>query len=79
MKYCTAGRKGLKLALIADVSLGAIKEYSEMAPDLVAPPEGYDSVHGVRSTEWRYFNCQSNHVSSSNHFLVCTCVHCFVV
>lgn len=56
MKYCAPSKKGLRLALIAAVALGNIKEYTQIDSSLQAAPPGYDSCHGVRSTEWREVN-----------------------
>jgi poly [ADP-ribose] polymerase len=45
LKYSLPSKHGKRLALIAQVELGTIQDYFEMMPDLVKPPDGFDSVH----------------------------------
>ncbi|CAL1538041.1 unnamed protein product [Lymnaea stagnalis] len=52
VKYSSpSNSKGTRLLLINEVALGHSKEYLDYALDLVAPPGGYDSTHGV-SKQW---------------------------
>jgi poly [ADP-ribose] polymerase len=37
---------------LARVALGRVKEYRKITYGLSAPPEGYDSCHGVRGSEF---------------------------
>lgn len=48
--YTTPGRHKTRFMAIARVALGKMKEYTKITYGLNAPPEGYDSCHGVRST-----------------------------
>jgi poly [ADP-ribose] polymerase len=47
--YTTPGKKKTRLMAIARVALGKMKDYTKITYGLSAPPEGYDSCHGVRS------------------------------
>jgi poly [ADP-ribose] polymerase len=46
--YTTAGRNGTRLMSVARVALGKKKEFTRITYGLTAPPDGYDSCHGVR-------------------------------
>jgi predicted DNA-binding WGR domain protein len=48
--YTSPGRKGTRLMALARVGLGRMKEYRKITYGLTAPPDGYDSCHGVRNT-----------------------------
>ena len=43
--------KGTRLLLINEVSLGKCTDLYKFDTDLTAPPDGYNSTHGVRKTE----------------------------
>ena len=47
--YTTPGKKKTRLMAIARVALGKMKDYTKITYGLTAPPEGYDSCHGVRA------------------------------
>jgi poly [ADP-ribose] polymerase len=47
--YTTPGRKKTRLMAIARVALGRMKDYTKITYGLNAPPDGYDSCHGVRA------------------------------
>jgi poly [ADP-ribose] polymerase len=51
-QYASPGKKGTSFLTIARVALGKMKDYSKITYGLNAPPEGYDSCHGVRGTEF---------------------------
>ncbi|KAL4233481.1 Protein mono-ADP-ribosyltransferase parp4 [Mactra antiquata] len=52
IQYSTPSKtKGSRFMLVCDVALGRQKEMYERDYDLTSPPEGYDSVHGVKTTE----------------------------
>lgn len=46
--YTTPGKKKTRLMAIARVALGKMKDYTKITYGLNAPPEGYNSCHGVR-------------------------------
>lgn len=48
--YTTPGKKQTRFMAVARVALGKMKDYTKITYGLNAPPEGYDSTHGVRST-----------------------------
>lgn len=48
--YTTAGKKKTRLMAVTRVALGKMKDYTKITYGLNAPPEGFDSCHGVRST-----------------------------
>jgi poly [ADP-ribose] polymerase len=48
--YTTPGRQKTSFMAIARVALGKMKDYTKITYGLSAPPEGYDSCHGVRRT-----------------------------
>ncbi len=48
--YATSGRKKTKIIAITQVALGKMKDYTKITYGLNAPPDGYDSCHGVRAT-----------------------------
>ena len=50
--YTTPGKRGTRLMALARVALGRVKEYRKITYGLSAPPEGYDSCHGVRGSEF---------------------------
>ena len=37
--------------LLCDVALGEMFETDQSDPQITAPPDGYDSMHGVKATE----------------------------
>lgn len=47
--YTTPGKKKTSLMAIARVALGKMKDYTKITYGLTAPPDGYDSCHGVRA------------------------------
>jgi poly [ADP-ribose] polymerase len=46
--YTTPGKKKTRFMAVARVALGKMKEYYKITYGLSAPPDGYDSCHGVR-------------------------------
>lgn len=46
MGYAEAGERGTSFIAIADVSLGKMKEYTDITYGIKSPPKGYDSCHG---------------------------------
>ncbi|KAL9969636.1 hypothetical protein ACROYT_G021872 [Oculina patagonica] len=50
-KYSAPGSKGTRLMLVNEVALGNVKEFRKFSMDLTSPPSGYDSCHGLMSTE----------------------------
>jgi Poly(ADP-ribose) polymerase, regulatory domain./WGR domain./Poly(ADP-ribose) polymerase catalytic domain. len=50
--YAREGKKGTKLIAIANVALGKMKDYSKITYGLTKPPDGFDSCHGVRGTQF---------------------------
>lgn len=46
--YTTPGKKGTRFMAIARVALGKMKDYTKITYGLAAPPDGFDSCHGVR-------------------------------
>ena len=48
--YTSPGKKKTRFMTVASVALGKIKPYNKITYGLTAPPKGYDSCHGVRST-----------------------------
>lgn len=51
--YTTPGKKKTSLMAIARVALGKTKEYTKITYGLNAPPDGYNSCHGVRAKTLR--------------------------
>ncbi len=47
--YTTPGRHKTRLMAVARVGLGKMKDYNKITYGLNAPPEGYNSCHGVRN------------------------------
>jgi poly [ADP-ribose] polymerase len=47
--YTSPGRNGTRFMAVARVALGRVKQYTKITYGLTAPPEGYDSCHGVRA------------------------------
>jgi poly [ADP-ribose] polymerase len=47
--YTTPGKKKTCLMAIARVALGKMKDYTKITYGLTAPPDGYNSCHGVRA------------------------------
>ncbi|XP_063404028.1 uncharacterized protein LOC134687563 isoform X2 [Mytilus trossulus] len=43
--------KGTRMMLVSNVALGNCKDFTEYHKDLQGPPEGYESCHGVASSE----------------------------
>lgn len=50
--YAHPGKRGTRFIAIANVALGKMKDYSKITYGLTAPPDGYDSTHGVRGTQF---------------------------
>jgi poly [ADP-ribose] polymerase len=50
--YAHPGKKGSRFIAIANVALGKMKDYSKITYGLSAPPDGFDSTHGVRGTQF---------------------------
>ncbi|CAH3018315.1 unnamed protein product, partial [Porites evermanni] len=50
-KYSAAASNGTRLMLVNEVALGNIKELTKFSVDLTSAPTGFDSCHGVQSTE----------------------------
>jgi poly [ADP-ribose] polymerase len=48
--YTTAGKKKTRFLAINRVGLGKAKQYTKITYGLDAPPAGFDSTHGVRSS-----------------------------
>ncbi len=48
--YTTPGKKQTRFMAVARVALGKMKDYTKITYGLNAPPDGYDSTHGVRRT-----------------------------
>ena len=53
LKYTTAStaRPGRRLLCICQVALGDSAIYYSFAPNLIKPPDGFQSTHGVKRTE----------------------------
>lgn len=50
--YAHPGSRGTRMMLLCKVALGTVKDYTKITADLEQAPEGYQSVHGVRKTEF---------------------------
>ncbi|TNE51832.1 MAG: WGR domain-containing protein [Deltaproteobacteria bacterium] len=50
--YASEGSKGTGFMAVAHVALGAIKPYHKITYGLTQPPQGFDSCHGVRGTQF---------------------------
>ena len=48
--YATPGRKKTRFLAVTRVALGKMKPYHKITYGLAAPPDGFHSCHGVRST-----------------------------
>jgi poly [ADP-ribose] polymerase len=48
--YTTPGKGGSRFMALARVALGKAKQFTKITYGLTAPPEGYDSCHGVRAS-----------------------------
>ncbi|CAC5400316.1 PARP2_3_4 [Mytilus coruscus] len=63
---------GSRLLLLCDVSLGKIKDCKRIDNSLMEPPSGYDSVHGVKSSDdgepTDFFGSVENEIFSSTLF-----------
>lgn len=53
LKYTTASttRPGRRLLCICQVALGESANYYSFSPNLIKPPNGFHSTHGVKRTE----------------------------
>ena len=51
--YTTPGKKKTSLMAIARVALGKMKDFTKITYGLAAPPDGYNSCHGVRAKTLR--------------------------
>lgn len=50
--YAHPGKRGSRFVTIATVALGKMKPYRKITYGLSEPPDGYDSCHGVRGSEF---------------------------
>ncbi|ELR19183.1 ubiquitin domain containing protein [Acanthamoeba castellanii str. Neff] len=50
-QYTTPGQQGTRMMLVCNVALGKSADITKIDTTITEPPKGYDSVHGVRSTE----------------------------
>lgn len=50
--YASEGSKGTGFMAVSRVALGKIKPYNKITYGLTSPPEGFDSCHGVRGTQF---------------------------
>lgn len=50
--YAHPGSRKTRFISVASVALGKSKEYKKITYGLAKPPDGYDSCHGVRGTEF---------------------------
>jgi poly [ADP-ribose] polymerase len=50
--YAHPGKRRSRFVAVASVALGKSKEYRKITWGLAKPPEGYDSCHGVRGSEF---------------------------
>ncbi|MBL8600610.1 MAG: WGR domain-containing protein [Myxococcales bacterium] len=50
--YTSPGKRGTRFMAVARVALGKMKDYSKITYGLSAPPDGFDSCHGVRGTQF---------------------------
>lgn len=52
MKYSkVSDGRGTRFALVNEVALGKCKDYHNYNQDLIKPPDGYQSTHGVKSSK----------------------------
>ena len=59
LKYAKPSKtKGTRLIVICDVAVGECKEYHEFDTELTEAPEGFDSVHGVRSADSKFIDSE---------------------
>ncbi len=47
--YTSPGKLGTRFMALANVALGAMKDYTKITYGITAPPAGYHSCHGVRA------------------------------
>lgn len=52
LSYAGAGKRGTSFVALADVALGKIKQYRKIAYGLSSPPDGFDSCHGVKGSDF---------------------------
>lgn len=52
MNYAGSGRRSTSFMTVAEVALGKVKDYTKITYGLKGPPEGYDSCHGVRGSQF---------------------------
>lgn len=52
LNYAASGRNDTSLIAVANVALGKMKNFNKITYGLKEPPNGYDSCHGVRGTEF---------------------------
>lgn len=50
--YAGLGKRGTSLIALTNVALGKMKDYSKITYGLSKPPDGFDSCHGVRGTQF---------------------------
>lgn len=50
--YAHPGRRRTRFVTVASVALGKMKDYRKITWGLSKPPEGFDSCHGVRGSEF---------------------------
>ncbi|EDV19935.1 uncharacterized protein TRIADDRAFT_32651, partial [Trichoplax adhaerens] len=52
LQYCNINKNnGTRMMLVCEVALGKSKIYRDQHLELTSPPSGYDSVHGIASSE----------------------------
>lgn len=47
--YTSPGKPGTRFMALANVALGKMKDYTKITYGITAPPDGYQSCHGVRA------------------------------
>lgn len=50
--YAGTGKRGSSFVALTNVALGKIKDFHKITYGLSKPPDGYDSCHGVRGTQF---------------------------
>jgi poly [ADP-ribose] polymerase len=54
--YTSPGRKKTSFMAVARVALGRVKDFTKITYGLTAPPEGYDSCHGVPGGQSQFYD-----------------------
>lgn len=52
MNYAGSGRRSTSFMTVAEVALGKVKDYTKITYGLKGPPDGFDSCHGVRGSQF---------------------------